>query len=137
MELDAIPSETLEQIEGIGSTDVVVGVLCSDPEGAANGAARLVSEAVGRLPGGPRAVVIHNNGNSGSASQSSSGSVEEDGVRVLPCKMFEPEPSGAPQKNLTAAYSVIFKAGDRLSARACGVIASDLGPSRRNGSLGW
>jgi hypothetical protein len=126
VELDVIPGETMEQIEGIGSTDVVVGVLGSDPEGDTDGAARLVRQAVDRLPAGARAVVIHNNGTSGSASHNSNGSAEEDRVRVLACKMFEWEPAGAPQQRLADAYRVIFKAGGRLSARACGVIASDL-----------
>jgi glucosylglycerate synthase len=125
VELDTIPKETLEQIEGIRSADVVIGLLRGDPEDAMDGAARLVREAVDRLPGEARAVVIHHNG-SASASHASNGSAQEDRVRVLACKMFEPEPSGAPQQNLAAAYRVIFKAGGKLFARACGIIASDL-----------
>jgi glucosylglycerate synthase len=126
VEPDSIPGETLEQIERIGSTDLVVGVLRSDPEGAEDGAARLVREAVGRLSSGARAVVIHNNGTAPSAPRASSSPVEEGPVRVLGWKLADPEPAGAPQQNLSDAYRAIFRVGGKLGARACGVIASDL-----------
>lgn len=119
MELDAIPGETLEQIEKIGSADVVVGVLRRDPEGEGQGAAYLVREAVDRLSGTARAVVIHNNG-------VSSPTVEGDPVHVLSCSLTGPELAGASPQNLADAYNVIFAAGGKLEARACGVIASDL-----------
>ena len=126
MEPDPIPGETLEQIEQIGSTDLVVGVLRSDPEGGDDGAARLVREAVGQLSGGARAVVIHNNGTAASASRASSGAVEEERVRVLGWRLAGPGPAGTPQQSLSDAYRAIFTAGGKLGARACGVIASDL-----------
>ena len=126
MEPGVIPGDTLEQIERIGSTDVVIGVLGSDPEGDDDGAARLVREAVGRLSGGARAVVIHNNGTAASAFHTSGNSVEEERVRVLGCRLAGPEPAGTPQQNLFDAYRAIFTAGGKLGARACGVIASDL-----------
>lgn len=126
MEPDPIPGETLEQIERIGSTDLVIGVLRSDPEGEDDGAARLVREALGRLSGGARAVVIHNNGTAASASNVSSSPVEEERVRVLGCRLAGPELAGTPPQNLSDAYRAIFTAGGKLGARACGVIASDL-----------
>ncbi len=126
MEPDTIPGETLEQIEGIGSTDVVVGVLRSDPEGKDDGAARLVREAIGRLSGGARAVVIHNNGTAASASRTAGSLAEEERVRVLGWRLVSPERAGAPQQSLSDAYRAIFRAGGKLGARACGIIASDL-----------
>jgi glucosylglycerate synthase len=125
VELDAIPGETLEQIERIGTTDLVVGVLRSDPEGDAGGAARMVREAVGRLSGEARAVVIHNNGASG-GSPGSNGSEQQDGVVVLSWSFSNPQLPDQAQSTMSDAYDVVFAAGGRLSARACGVIASDL-----------
>jgi glucosylglycerate synthase len=122
--VDSIPAETLEQIERIGSTDVVVGVLRSDPEGETDGAAHLVKEAVSQLSSAAKALVIRNNGASGTASQA--GVVDEEGVQVLACSLLDAEPSGAPQQNVSDAYRVIFAAGGKLAARACGLIASDL-----------
>jgi glucosylglycerate synthase len=126
VETDTIPGETLEQIERIGSTDLVVGVLRSDPEGEDDGAARLVREAVGRLSGGARAVVIHNNGTAASAIRVSGSPVEEERVCVLGCRLAGPEPTATPQQNFSDAYRTIFTAVGKLGARACGVIASDL-----------
>jgi glucosylglycerate synthase len=126
VEPGTIPGETLEQIERIGSTDLLVGVLRSDPEGEDDGAARLVREALGRLSGGARAVVIHNNGTGASASKASSSLAEEERVCVLGCRLVGSAPAGTPQQNLSDAYRAIFTAGGKLGARACGVIASDL-----------
>ena len=125
MELDTIPGETLEQIERIGSADLVVGVLRSDPEGDAGGAAQLVREAVGRLSGDARAVVIHNNGAGGGAHHTDSFG-QQDRVVVLSCSFSNPQLSDLAQPTMSDAYDVVFAAGGRLAARACGVIASDL-----------
>jgi glucosylglycerate synthase len=124
VETEAIAGETLEQIERIGKTDVVVGVLRSDPEGEDDGAARLVREAVSRLSGGARAVVIHNNGTPASAHPASSAPADEERVRVLGCRLVGRD-GGTPQ-SLSDAYRTIFMAGGKLGASACGVIASDL-----------
>ena len=97
MEPGVIPGDTLEQIERIGSTDVVIGVLGSDPEGEDDGAGRLVREAVGRLSGGARAVVIQNNGTPAGASHASDNPVEEERVRVLGCRLAGPDPAGTPR----------------------------------------
>jgi glucosylglycerate synthase len=121
VELDTIPGETLELIERIGSADMVVGVLQNDPEGDADGAARLVREVVGRLSGVARAVVIHNNGTSHGQDSSLNGAEQQGGVVVLPCRLSNPQRSDQPDAN-----RVIFAAGGKLAARACGVIASDL-----------
>lgn len=123
MELDAIPADTLEQIERIGSADVVVGVLRRDPEGEANGAARLVREALGSLPATGRTVLIHNNG---AAAGTPRDAPAENGVYVLSCGLSGGDLAGEPEQGVADAYRVIFAAGGKLAARACGVIASDL-----------
>jgi hypothetical protein len=126
VEQDTIPGETLAQIEEIGSADVVVGVLRSDPDGGGPGAARLVRDAVGSLSRSARAVVIHNNGTAEAGATSSAPEVEDEGLRVLSCNLSGPGPSDMPQPYRTDAYRLIFAASGRLEAQACGVIASDL-----------
>jgi glucosylglycerate synthase len=126
VEPDPIPGETLEQIERIGSTDLVVGVLRGDPEGEDDGAGRLVREALGRLTGAARAVVIHNDGTAATAPKVPGSPIEEKRVHVLGCRLAGPEPAGTPQQFLSGAYRAIFTVGGKLGARACGIIASDL-----------
>ena len=125
MELDAIPRETLERIEQIGSADLVVGVLRADAEESA-GAVRLVSEAVAGLREAARAVVIHNNGTSGGQAPSSNGAEQRNGVIELSCRLSDPQLSDQPQPDVADGYRAVFAVGGKLAARACGVIASDL-----------
>jgi hypothetical protein len=123
VELDTLRGDTLAQIERIGTADLVVGVLRSDPEGVAGGAAGLVREAIGKLSVAPRAVVIHDNGASRETLAAATGVEQNDGLVVLSCSLANQQ-VGEP--NLGDAYRTIFAAGQKLAARTYGVIASDL-----------
>ena len=123
MELDTLAGETLAQIERIGTADLVVGVLRSDPEGMPGGAVGLVREAIGKFAAAPRVVLIHDNGTSREPVAAAEGVEQEDGLVVLSCSLGNPQ---AVEPNLGDAYRAIFAAGQKLAPRTLGVIASDL-----------
>lgn len=123
MELDTIPDETLAQIQEIGTPDLVVGVLRSDPEGEAGTAIRLVREAVGGLPEA-RAVILHNHGSAN--GMQTSAAAGEDRVRCLSFTLANADPSASSLQNIADVYRLVFTTSTKLGARVCGVIASDL-----------
>ncbi len=130
MELDSIPQHARERMEQIGAADLVVGIL-----GVQNGqidAVPMIREAVKTLPGVPRTVVIQNNGalhpasNEVPASDGEAGG-EEPPPFVISWKLSASDPLAGLVQSISEAYDAIFAAAEQLEARACCVVASNLG----------
>ena len=129
MELDSIPQHARERMEQIGAADLVVGIL-----GVQNGqvdAVPMIREALQTLPGVPRTVVIQNNGAPRPASNEAQaadreGAAEDPPPFVVSWRLSASDPLTAPVQSMSEAYDSIFAAAEKLEARACCVVASNL-----------
>jgi hypothetical protein len=122
MELDAIPQPELEQIERIGSADLVVGIF--DMECLEEGTPiAMTREALAGFSQPLRAMVVSNNGTHGPISSPDSPKDNET-LAVFSCALPSPGPGETPQQTMSNAYRNVFAVGDRLKVRACGVLAS-------------
>src|SRR3982074_1930771 len=117
-------------MEQIGAADLVVGIL-----GVQNGetvdVVPLVREALGTLPGAPRTVVIQSNGARSPTSSEDQAlpreaAEEQQPPFVVSWSISKSDPSTAPVQSMSEAYRAIFAAGEKLEARACCVVASNL-----------
>jgi hypothetical protein len=129
VELDSIPQYARERMEQIGAADLVVGIL-----GVENGqvdAVATIREALQTLPGVPRTVVIQNNGaphpplNEAQAADHDS-TAEEPPPFVVSWRLSASDPLTVPVQSVSEAYDSIFAAAEKLEARACCVVASNL-----------
>jgi hypothetical protein len=115
-------------MDQIVAADLVVGIL------AQNGqvdAIPMIREALQTLPGVPRTVVIQNNGaprptsNEAQAADHNS-AAEEQPPFVVSWRLSASDPLTVPVQNMSEAYDSIFAAAEKLGARACCVVASNL-----------
>jgi hypothetical protein len=124
VELDAIPQPELEQIERIGSADLVVCIFDLDRQDDPRAAETLTREALAELSKPLRAMVVSNNGAHGPASATPEIAGDNQPVAVFSCSLPPSGPGETPQKSISNAYRRVFSIGDKLGVRACGVIAS-------------
>jgi glucosylglycerate synthase len=122
VEDNLIPQQALEKIEQIDAADLVVGILADlDQE-----TVTMVHEALRRLHGDPRIVVLSSNGSSAPANTDSTSPGKGASLSVVPWPLIGPDASGAPMQSISTAYQSIFAASEKLGARAGCVIASKL-----------
>ena len=127
MELDAISQPELEQIERVGSADLVVGIL----DGMRQEGRQRRGDDDARSSGGIiQAPAGHgglNNGShtgTGPAAAPDGDSGTATSPACLSCSLPLPGPAETPQQSISNAYRRVFAVGGKLGARACGVIAS-------------
>jgi hypothetical protein len=106
-------SQAPEQIAEIGSADLVVGVLA-----AGDGAVRLVHDSLADFSPLPRAVVIHNDGDGNSDPDGSFFAVRD--------RTFGINSTLPSFESMGVAYQSLFAVCNKLGARACCVVASNL-----------
>ncbi len=86
----------------------------------------MLCEGLRTLPGSPRIVVLQGDP-AGSASTPNSQTAEEDAsLSLLPWSVLGPHPAGAPMQSISAAYQSIFSVGEKLGAKACCVVSSQM-----------
>jgi len=127
VELDAISQPELEQIERIGSADLVVGIFDLERQEGISTAVTLTREALVDLSKPLRAIVVSNNGTHGPASAAPEVTGDNQSLAVFSCSLPFPGSAETPQQSISNAYRSVFAVGGKLGVRACGVIAS---PSR-------
>ena len=127
MELDAISQPELEQIERIGSADLVVGIFDLERQEGISTAVTLTREALVDLSKPLRAIVVSNNGTHGPASAAPEVTGDNQSLAVFSCSLPFPGSAETPQQSISNAYRSVFAVGGKLGVRACGVISS---PSR-------
>jgi hypothetical protein len=122
VEVDSIPQQTPEKTAQIDSADLVVGVLADlDKEGIV-----ALCETLRTLPGSPRILVLRRD-SIGNAPAASSQTAEEDKPPyVLPWSAVGPDPLGAPMQSISIACQSLFAASEKLGARACCFVASEM-----------
>jgi glucosylglycerate synthase len=127
VETDSIPRQALEEID---AADLVVGVLADlDEKDIAT-----LYDALRQIPGSLRiAVFQQNHGRVPAATHAQA--TETAAAQTMPADgsslfsgplMAEPGDPSAPPLSMFSAYRSVFKAGERLSARACCILVSKL-----------
>jgi hypothetical protein len=117
-----IPQQASEKIEQIDAADLVVGILADlDQETVTT-----VHEALRKLHGDPRIVVLSSNGSSAQVNADSTSSGKGASLSVVPWPEIGSDSSSAPMQSIATAYQSIFAASEKLGARAGCIIASNL-----------
>jgi glucosylglycerate synthase len=121
--LDAASQTELEQIERLGGADLVLGILDAEHADESGTALDMAREALGGLSKIARTVVVCNNGAHSTDTPVSEAKAADAQAVIL---FSLPAPGGAetPQQSWFRAYRKVIALGEKLGARACGVIAS-------------
>lgn len=126
MELDSIPQSVRERLDQIGTADLVVGLL-SNGTGPGGESVHEIHQALKAGFGKLRAVIIQD-------GESALEPVEESESQiVLSWNLIGPERATSPAPSISDAFQLMFTASQKLEARACCVVASDL----QNVTSGW
>ncbi len=122
MEVDSIPQQTQEKIAQIDSADFVVGILADlDQDGV-----MMLGEGLRTLPGSPRIVVLQSDPVGNAAMANSQTAEGNTSLSLLPWSVSGPDPLGAPLQRISIACQSLFAATEKLGARACCLVASEL-----------
>lgn len=136
---ETTPRQAHDQLEHIGTADLLVGILDSGSHNAASAdnaatpvitrGAAMLQEAEGKLRTPVRTVVIDHS-LAGAPLQDSvapngSAAFAEQSFTVLSAPMMGSEPNG-PGQGISADYRMIFALAQQLEAKACCVVASNL-----------
>jgi len=126
VELDSIPQSVRERLDQIGTADLVVGLL-SNGTGPGGESVHEIHQALKAGFGKLRAVIIQD-------GESALEPVEESESQiVLSWNLIGPERATSPAPSISDAFQLMFTASQKLEARACCVVASDL----QNVTSGW
>lgn len=126
MELDSISQPELEQIERVGSADLVIGILNGAGQEEGSTAVSVAREALRELSKPPRpplrTMVVCSNG----THRPDEFEPPEDVSFpvVSSCSFPLPGPAETRQQTISNAYRRVLVVGGKLAARACGVIVS-------------
>jgi hypothetical protein len=122
VEVDSIPQQTQEKIAQIDSADFVVGILADlDQDGV-----MMLGEGLRTLPGSPRIVVLQSDPVGNAAMANSQTAEGNTSLSLLPWSVSGPDPLGAPLQRISIACQSLFAATEKLGARACCLVASEL-----------
>jgi glucosylglycerate synthase len=126
VELDSIPQSVRERLDQIGTADLVVGLL-SNGTGTGGESVHEIHQTLKAGFGKLRAVIIQD-------GQAAPEPVEESESQiVLSWNLIGPERATSPAPSISDAFQLMFTASQKLEARACCVVASDL----QNVTSGW
>jgi hypothetical protein len=131
VELDSISQPQLEQLERIGSADLVLGIFDLEHQAEAGSAVALTREALADLSKPLRAMVVCNNGTHPPAGLEPEAPADDRAPALSWCSLPLPEPAETLLQSISHAYRAVFAVGGKLGVRACGVIASPPGAGTR------
>jgi len=121
VDVESIPQQPLEKTAPVESADVVVGLLAT----LANDAMQAFFQALHELPGSPKIVVLHGEPGSAAAAATPQAVEGNSSVSVLPWSMLNAEPA-TPVQGISAAFRSLFAATEKLGARGCCLVASEM-----------
>lgn len=123
-ETSALPEQARQQIEQIGTVDLVIGLADRGPSEDLSRIAGIAREGLTRLSKSVRAVLLHGNAASNTTVGTSQPGLEDESLRFLSYSPPTPHPSVMLIESISSAYRAIVDIGQRLDARACVVLAS-------------
>src|SRR6266853_3277361 len=124
MELDVISQPELEQIERLGSADLVIGIFDLERQVESHAAVEMTREALMELSKPLRAMVVCNNGTHSPAAAMPDVDGDHQSPIVSSCSLPPRGPAETTQQSISNAYRKVFAVGGKLGVRACGVISS-------------
>jgi hypothetical protein len=124
VELDAISQPELEQIERVGSADLVIGIFDLEHQEDGSAAVAMTRAALAELSMPLRAVVACNNGSHSPAATTPEVEGDERSPIVSFCSLPVPGTGETPLQSISNAYRRVFAVGSKLGVRACGVLVS-------------
>jgi hypothetical protein len=122
VEVDSIPQQTPEKTTQIDSADLVVGILA----GVDRSGLLALCDGLRALSGSPRIVVLQNDTVGGAAAPNSQTGDANSSLSLLPWSVLAPDPTASPLQSISTAYELLFAATQKLGARACCLVASQL-----------
>jgi glucosylglycerate synthase len=122
VEVDSIPRQTQEKVAQIDSADLVVGILADLDRGGVT----MLCEGLRTLPKSPRIVVLQGDSAGNVNTPSSQAADGNASLSLLPWSVLGPQASGAPVQSIAAAYQSAFATGEKLGAKACCVVSSQM-----------
>jgi hypothetical protein len=124
VELDAISQPELEQIERVGSADLVIGIFDLEHQENGSNAVAMTREALAELSMPLRAIVVCNNGSHSPPAATPDVTGDERSPIVSSWSLPLPASGETPLQSISNAYRRVFAVGSKLGVRACGVMAS-------------
>ena len=124
MELDAISQPELEQIERVGSADLVIGIFDLEHHEDGSTAVAMTRDALAELSMPLRTIVVCNNGSHSPADAAPQVTGDDRSPIVSSWSLPLPGSAETPLQSISNAYRRVFAVGSKLGVRACGVIAS-------------
>jgi hypothetical protein len=129
LEVDSIAQQTPEKVAQVDSADLVVGILAGVDR---NGLSKLC-DGLRALSGSPRIVILQSDAAGGSAAPNAPAVDPNSAISFLSWSVVAPDPSATPLQSISSAFQLLFAATQKLSARACCLIASQM----ENSSPDW
>jgi len=124
VELDAISQPELEQIERVGSADLVIGIFDLEHHEDGSTAVAMTRDALAELSMPLRTIVVCNNGSHSPADAAPQVTGDDRSPIVSSWSLPLPGSAETPLQSISNAYRRVFAVGSKLGVRACGVIAS-------------
>ena len=124
MELDAISQPELEQIERVGSADLVIGIFDLEHQQDGSAAVAMTRDALAELSMPLRAIVVCNDGSQSPPATTPEVSGDDRSPIVSFYNLPPPGSAETPLQSISNAYRRVFTVGSKLGVRACGVIAA-------------
>jgi glucosylglycerate synthase len=129
VEVDSATPQASEKTEQIESADLIVGILAD----IGKEDAEALVESLQSLSGSPRIVVLQNEPPASTAAPTHPPDEKHISVSVIPWREAGGAPAGAPADLMSSAYRSVLTTSEKLSARACCVLASTF----EAGALNW
>jgi hypothetical protein len=123
-ELSTIPEQTRQQIEQIGTVDLVVGLVDQKASEDIAGVAETARRGLERLSKSARVALLYRDGGSNTNGSPPHEALEDESFRLLSYPPPAPDPSVTLIESISAAYRGIVEVSQRVGARACVVLAS-------------
>jgi len=124
VELDAISQPELDQIERVGSADLVIGIFDLEHQEDGSTAVAMTRDALAEFSIPLRAIVVSNNGSHNPAATAPEVSGDDRSSIVSAWSLPLPASGETPLQSISNAYRRVFAVGSKLGVRACGVIAA-------------
>jgi hypothetical protein len=125
-ELSTIPEQTKQQIEQIGTVDLVIGLVDQNASEDIAAIAETTRQGLARLSKSARAALLHRDtGSNRAAAAASQPVLENESLRLVSYSLPVPDPSATLVESISGSYRGIADVSQRLGARGCIVLASN------------
>lgn len=123
-ETSALPEQAKQQIQQMGTVDLVIGLADQGASEDLAGIVELTQHGLAQLAGPVRAVLLHRNGASASAPAATQTGTDTESLQLLAYSPLASRSAVMLLETISDAYRSIGEIAQTLNARACVVLAS-------------